>query len=233
MRHYADVCRLEWRDGKLNVTTLPSLPLPVANCCGARVGNELYVAGGIETPESKTTLNRVFKIDLNAKSPHWTELASWPGSSRMLAVAAGFDGAFWLIGGVDLTADKEGTVERRYLQDAYRFDSRHGWKRVTDLPFSVVAGPSPAPVDDNGIYLLGGDDGTQVATSPDKHRGFGKKSLRYDLATNQWIVAGEIVAPRATLPTAFWQNSWVLPSGEVRPGVRSPEVWRWSSGMTE
>ena len=23
----------------------------------------------------------------------------------------------------------------------------------------------------------------------------------------------------------WWQGGWVLPSGEVRPGVRSPEVW--------
>jgi N-acetylneuraminate epimerase len=81
--------------------------------------------------------------------------------------------------------------------------------------------------------LLGGDDGTQVATPPEKHRGFGKTSLRYDVKTNQWTEAGTIPAPRATLPTAFWHNSWVLPSGEVRPGIRSPEVWSWTPGTKE
>ena len=232
-RHYADVFRLEWSNGKLKTTPLPSLPAPIANCCGAMVGDVLYVAGGIEKPDSKATSNRAWQIDLGAKSPKWTEIKTWPGSRRMLAVAAGFKGAFWLIGGVDLTAGSDGTAQRRYLTDAYRYDPLNGWKRIADLPHSVVAAPSPAPFDKKGIYLLGGDDGSQVATPPDKHRGFGKTSLRYDVTADKWTEAGTIAAPRATLPSAFWNNSWVLPGGEVRPGIRSPEVWSWTPGTME
>ena len=232
-RHYADAFRMEWVGGKLKVSTMRPLPIAVANCCGALVGTDLYVAGGVETPESQSTLKRVFRMDLSSEPPRWTEVAAWPGPSRMLAVAAAFDGAFWLVGGVDLTAGKEGTAQRHYLRDAYRFDPGRAWTRVADLPFSVVAGPSPAPVGAKGIYLLGGDDGAQVAAAPNEHRGFGTKSLRYDLSTNRWAEAGVIVAPRAVLPTAFWRDAWVLPNGEVRPGVRSPEVWSWSPGMME
>lgn len=151
----------------------------------------------------------------------------------MLAVACGCDNAFWLIGGVDLANSGDGTVRRRYLMDAYRYEPHDGWARIADLPYSVVAAPSPAPFDDRGLYLLGGDDGLQAATSPDKHRGFRKMSLRYDLASNKWTQAGIIAAPRATLPTAFWNGSWVLIGGEVRPGVRSPEVWNWTPETME
>ncbi len=232
-RHYADVVRLEWSNGKLKTTSLPSLPLPIANCCGAMVGEVLYVAGGIERPDSNETSNRAWQIDFRAKSPQWAELNTWPGSSRMLAVAAGFNGAFWLIGGVDLTVEKDGTAQRRYLTDAYRFDPLNGWKRIADLPQSVVAAPSPAPFDNTSLFLLGGDDGSQIATSPDKHRGFGKTSLRYEVTTDTWTKAGIIAAPRAALPSAFWKNAWALPGGEVRPGIRSPEVWMWTSGTME
>src|SRR4051812_21821743 len=33
-RHYADVFRLEWSRGQLKTTSLPLLPMPIANCCG-------------------------------------------------------------------------------------------------------------------------------------------------------------------------------------------------------
>jgi N-acetylneuraminic acid mutarotase len=197
------------------------------------VGDVLYVAGGIETPDAKETTNRAWKIDLGSKSPRWTEIASWPGSRRMLAVGAAFQGAFWLIGGVDLTAGNDGTAQRHYLTDVYRYDKSNGWKRIADLPHSVVAAPSPAPFDNENIYLVGGDDGSQVATPQDKHRGFGKTPLRYNVATDKWIEAGGIAAPRATLPCVFWNNSWVLPGGEMRPGIRSPEVWSWTAGTME
>src|SRR6476659_2050087 len=54
-RHYADVFRLEWSNGKLMTTSLPPLPRAIANCSGAIVGDVLYVAGGIETPDAKET----------------------------------------------------------------------------------------------------------------------------------------------------------------------------------
>ena len=138
-----------------------------------------------------------------------------------------------MVGGVDLVATKGQKVERRYLSDAYRYDPRNGWKRIADLPRPVVAAPSPAPVDATGFYLLGGDDGSQVGVAPDKHRGFGKQVLRFDKKTAKWVEAGELPAPRVTVPLVTWNKAWVIPSGEVRPGVRSPEVWSFTSDKRE
>lgn len=232
-RHYANVFRLEWTKGKLVTTKLPSLPKSLANACGALVGDSLYVAGGQEKPDSKDTLKSAWRIDLSAKEPRWKEIDACPGSGRMLSVAAGFDGAFWLVGGVDLVTGKGEKVERRYLQDAYRYEPDRGWKRIADLPYPVVAAPSPAPTDRSGFYILGGDDGTQVGVDPEKHRGFGRKVLRYDPKKDKWIEAGELPAPRVTAPCIVWNEAWVVPSGEVRPGVRSPEVWALTPGKQE
>jgi N-acetylneuraminate epimerase len=232
-RHYADVLRLEWRNSSLVTTSLPHLPKPIANCCGALVDHVLYVAGGLATPDSYETSKSFWRIDLGATSPHWTEIETWPGSGRMLAVAASFEDAFWMIGGVDLSAGTDRHAQRQYLTDAYRYDARGGCKRIADLPYSVVAAPSPAPVDKNGIYLLGGDDGVQAATPPEKHRGFRDSALLYNQALKRWTPAGTIAAPRATLPCVFWNNRWVLPGGEVRPGIRSPDVWSWTPGTIE
>jgi N-acetylneuraminic acid mutarotase len=231
-RHYADVFRLDWKAGRVVTTRLPPLPGPVANACGAVVGDTLYVAGGQATPDAKQTLKTVFAIDLAAAEPRWGEITAFPGGGRMLAVAAACDGAFWLVGGADLVV-KGGAVERRYLKDAYRFDPGRGWTRVADLPRPVAAAPSPAPADESGFSVLGGDDGAQVGELPARHRGFGKTILRFDPMAGTWVEAGEIPAARVTVPVVRWGRMWVVPGGEVCPGVRSPDVWGLTPGKKE
>ena len=86
-----------------------------------------------------------------------------PGSGRMLAVAAGFDGAFWLLGGVGLgSSEKMARSSAATSRTPIATTPKTGWKRIADLPHPVAAAPSPAPVDATGFYVLGGDDGSQV-----------------------------------------------------------------------
>jgi N-acetylneuraminic acid mutarotase len=231
-RHYPDAFHLAWKGGKLITTRLPSLPRPAANACGAVVGDVLYVAGGLEKPDAKETLRGVYRLDLTQADAKWQAIEELPGGGRMLAVAAGFEGSFWVIGGVDLVAKGEAT-ERRYLKDAYRYEPDKGWKRLPDLPYATAAAPSPAPSDATGVYVLGGDDGSQVNTLPEKHRGFTKVVLRYDGKAEKWVDAGELTAPRVTVPCVRWGEHWVIPSGEVRPGIRSPEVHSLPRGVKE
>lgn len=234
-RHHADAFRLEWKDGKVMTTDLTALPKPLAYACGARVGSTLYIAGGQEKPDAPSTSRTVYRIDLAASEPRWVEVEVCPGRGRMLAVAAAFDGAFWLVGGVDLVAGKGDTLEREYLTDAYRYDPGKGWKRVADLPHPVAAAPSPAPApaDHSGFYVLGGDDGSRVGVAPDKHPGFARVILRYDARSERWVQAGEVPVPRVTVPCVAWGKTWVVPSGEVRPGVRSPDVIGFTPGKKE
>jgi len=226
--HHANAFRLEWKQGQLYTSRLPSLPQTLANACGALVGDTFYIAGGQTRVESTTTLKAVWKIDLAVDMPEWTEIDPWPGRSRMLSVAAAHGGAFWLVGGTDLVATPEGKIERQYLQDGYRYHPHEGWQRIADLPHPVVAAPSPAPTDASGIYIVGGDDGTQVKVAPLQHSGFRKQIERYELSTKTWGAAGETSAARVTTPCVRWGQAWVIPTGEMRPGVRSPQVWSWT-----
>ena len=227
-RLYAEAFRLEWKDGQLQTSKLPALPHPIANACGALVGDTLYIAGGQTSPEAETTLKTVWQIDLVAAKPRWKEVTGFPGSGRILAVAAGIGDAFYLVGGADLVTQQGGKPTRRYLADAYRFDAQHGWQRLADLPYPIVAAPSPAPADAKGFMILGGDDGSQVGHDPKRHPGFNKQVLRFDLDAQQWQRAGEMPAARVTVPCVLWDGRWVIPSGEARPGIRSAEVWSWT-----
>jgi N-acetylneuraminate epimerase len=223
-RHHADTFALEWKDGKLATTKLPSLPKPIANASGALVGNVLYVIGGQEKPTSEA-LKSAYQIDLSSKEPSWKELVPLP-HGRILSVVANCAGKVFVVGGANVVVDNDGKTSRQYLQDAYQYEGER-WKRLADLPHPVTAAPSPTPGDEKGFSIFGGDDGSQVGVVPDKHQGFSKKRLRYDLATQKWSVAGEVGASRVTAPCVYWEKSWVILSGEMKSGIRSPEVWRF------
>lgn len=224
-KHHADCFLLALENGQLKTLHLPALPLPLANMGGAAIGEVIYICGGSDQPGEQSALNRFFVLDLNAAAPAWKELEPCPGRPRLLPLAAAVDGAFYLGGGADIVA-RDGKMVRVYLLDAWRYQPGQGWRRIVNLPKPSVAAPCPAPALDSTIYVAGGDDGSLVGFQPvTQHPGFPNKLLAYDTRKDQWREAGKLPAPRATLPAVHWQGRWVLPSGEVRPGMRSPEVW--------
>lgn len=225
--HVRDVFLLRWHAGKLTRGPMPALPHPLANACGALVSQTIYVAGGIVSPDATNALKNFWSLDLGKSDAAWRELPPWPGPARMLAMAATVGGDFYLVGGTDLAPDAHDRPVRTYLRDTYRFTPGHGWRRIADLPNPVVAAPTPAPVVDGDTFLIiGGDDGSLADFEPkSKHPGFPKRVLAYDTEKNCWSVIGETPASRATLPAVKWSGFFVFPSGESRPGVRSPEVW--------
>ena len=224
-RHYRDVFCLQFLSGKLSVQPLPSLPVPLANAAGALVDKTIFVAGGAAQPGESAALSECFALDLSQPNPAWITLPPCPGPPRILPVAAAAAGMFYLFGGAALVPTNS-VVARVYLRDAWRYQSGEGWRRLADLPTPCVAGPTPAPCFEGKILLVGGDDGSRVGFQPVAlHPGFSPKVLVYDVADNSWRTNSEMPAPRATVPAVFWHNQFVIPSGEQRPGVRSPEVW--------
>ena len=192
------------------------------------ISNIAAVGGGSEKPGELAALNQCFALDLAQENPVWQTVPACPGKARILPVAAAGKNEFYLFGGAALE-QTNGKVARVYLQDAWRYESGRGWQRLADLPKPCVAGPTPAPEVNESFLLIGGDDGSHVGFQPlEKHPGFATEMLAYNVNTGRWRTNGTVPAPRATLPTVFWHNCFVMPSGEMRPGVRSPEIWTLS-----
>ena len=103
----------------------------------------------------------------------------------------------------------------------------------------------------NEIYLFGGDQGTvfsqvenclaainaetdvvkkQILVQKKNqllltHPGFSKTVLHYNLSTGIFTPAGFIPFSSPVTTTAFWfKKSVMIPSGEIRAGVRSPQI---------
>ena len=228
-RHYFEAFKLVWTDDGMKATPVPWLPQRVANGCGAIVGDTVYVVGGQDKPDAAPALASVYSIDLSEQFPRWKECPPLPGDGRILAAAAAVGDAIYVAGGASLAAGPDGIPKRTYRKEVYRLRPGRDWERAADLPHPVVAAPSPAPADATSFYVLGGDDGSAVGFAPpEKHPGFTRAVLRYDVAGNRWEAAGEWPTPRVVNAAVRWHDRWVIPSGEARPGVRSPDVWTFT-----
>jgi SSS family transporter len=241
-QHFREVHWLHSDQGQLQFESLPALPEPCAFSCGAILDGVLYVAGGLAAPKAVRPLHNFWALQLNNLDAGWQEQEPWPGPPRMLAVAAVQSEALFLISGVDLV-QVEGEVRRVYLRDAYQFSPAEGWRRIADVPQPTAAAPTPAPaLGQSHLAILGGDDGSlasETALLKDAHPGFRREILAYHTITDRWRTIGTLPVdpgpdpanqPEAgiwapvTTPTVFWQNAWHLPSGEARPGVRTPQL---------
>ncbi len=241
--HYREVFTIQWVEAYIKHAVLPALPETCAYMGAAIVGDPLYVAGGRETPNSPTAMKSFWALDLavvrdrSRMDAAWKPLPSWPGPARMLAVAGAQGGSFFLISGVELIRDDADDVKRIYLTDGYRYtpgasgDSEAAsgnWTRIADTPAPVAAAPSPAPAfGTSQLLVFGGDDGRlaeQNEQLADEHPGFRRDTLAYHTITDTWAKLGELPAAHVTATVVEWNESLIIPSGEVAPGIRSPAV---------
>ncbi|GBF79302.1 hypothetical protein AsFPU1_0695 [Aphanothece sacrum FPU1] len=224
--HFKEVFLINWRDNALNLKNLPPLPQPCAFAAGARLGDMIYLAGGITRPGATEALQTFWALDLNHFNKGWQELPPWPGPGRILPVAGVQDGAFYLFSGARLYPGPDGKAKREYLRDAYRYRPGTGWQQLADLPRSAVAAPTPSlPLGRSHLLVLGGDDGSKVDFQPpDKHPGFSREILDYDTQTNTWKIYGTTPAPYVTTTIVPWLGGFVVPGGEVRPAYRTNDI---------
>ena len=228
-QHFRDVVALEWRDGRVQRRALAPLPVPLSDACGAAIGDTIYIAGGAESPAATTASKRFLALDLSKPDATWQELPPWPGPERILPVAGAQGGAFYLFGGAQLVAGADGKPTRNVLIDAYRYTpGDRAWRRVADPPRPVTAAPSPAPaIGQSHLFILGGDDRRSFDVAPKDHARFAGDVLAYHTITDTWTTVADAMphVPQAVTTTVPCPaGGFVVPSGEVRPGVRTPAV---------
>lgn len=225
-QHYADCFLVTLENNQLKFIPYPSLPKPCANMCGMKIGDMVYLAGGTNAPDSAKALHNFWCLNLNDLKAGWKVLEPWPGSGRMLSVCASDGENFYLFSGAALSLNTMGKVDRTYLSDAFVFNTKDGWKKLPAMPRPCVAAPSPAIFNHGSIFLLSGDDGKLVNFEPKQsHPGFPKSAMVFNPNSNLWRKELPFHLSRATVPLVNWNGMVILVCGEVRPGIRTPEIW--------
>ena len=227
-RHHTEVFLLRWRAGRVLIEThFPPLPHPLANACGACCAGWLYIVGGEAAPGATSALAEAWRLNLAAPNAAWQRLPDCPGPGRSLALAASDTNNVYVLGGVALSAGADGKPARRYLADIWALSCRDlTWTRHGALPEPLAAAPGPAPLVGGGwLALLGGDDGSRYGFQPvAQHPGFPRRIILWHPGQKSFRSGGSLAAPRVTTPAVMWGDEIVIPSGEARPGVRSPVV---------
>lgn len=218
--------------GQLQFRNLPDLPTTLAYMSAALVGRHVHVCGGIEAPAARSASRAHWSLDLDHTGAGWLPQPELPAAGRILAMAAALDESFFLIGGCALVSDTAGNPCRNLLNDGWKFSGGH-WSRLANLPYPLAATGSPAPVAGHSIFLLSGDDGTQMGlASPELHTGFSKRVLRYNSRTDTWSTIGELdVPPPVTLPVVPWKDRFIFFNGEIKPGLRTPKVFAFTPSL--
>ncbi len=219
----ADCYLLSYEYGEVGCKVLAPLPTPLTGHAAVVMGGKVYVTGGSVAVGEQDAESRMWVYDPAADS--WTEGEPLPGRGRFLHQMAVIGHTLYVLGGIGLTEGEDGRMVREMLTEAWSYSESTGWRRLAYLPHFCGAAPTPAPVIDGRIYLLGGDDATVKGYTPANHPGFHNQSLCYIPATNTWEDAGTVAAARAVLPCAVWNGLAVIVNGEQRPGKRSNQVW--------
>ena len=230
---FAEVFLLAW-DAELGIIRTreyPSLPRPCAHGAAALLGDVIYLAGGQSGLSLDTAMTNFWALDLSKREDpeqfRWRELASWPSPSRALNLTVrqhnGYYDAIYVISG---RREESGQVE--FLTDVWEFTpATDQWRRRRDAPRCVMAGAGIG-VGQSHIFVLGGADGSlffKANELKDDHPGFPKEALAYHTITDTWVSAGPIPGSHVTTIAVEWGGAIIVPSGEVRPRVRSPKVW--------
>ena len=240
---------LEWDDKakEIRFKELPSLPEPVSNAAITLTGNTVYLAGG---ENSRQTTAQFLSLNLSNIKAGWIKLADIPHpvSHTVLTAVTGTTGnRIYLSGG----RKKNNNGISDLFSEVFAYDiAANTWDQKKSLPYPLSAGTGLFH-DSNSILLFGGDKGAvfhqaetliaAINTEKDtmkkngmirekinlqsSHPGFSREVLRYDLNNDTWVAAGTIPYETPVTTTAVETNKGIIiPSGEIRAGVRSPKI---------
>lgn len=233
--------------GELSFTELPPIPIPLTNLSAASIDNIIYAGGG-NTKEGSS--NKFFSLDLAAPEANWQPLPDIPvevAYAVMVAQSNGDHKCIYLIGGRRKNSNGLSDI----FNSVYQFDVKSNqWKAKQSLPYSVSAGTGITSTDDD-IFLFGGDTGetfskeeklsARIRMEKDEpmdsqlvkekialleaHPGFTRDVLVYNTLTDTWKKADPLPYASPVTTTAIkWEDDIIIPSGEIKAGVRTPKI---------
>ena len=243
---FDDVFLLSWnsKSGSLTITDYPSLPKSCAFSAATIIGDTIYLAGGQSGQSLETAMTNFWALDLSKKSNSdefiWKELPAWPGPTRALNLTVsqhnGYNDCVYVISGRRQEGDGDDPTSFSFLKDVWEYNpAAKSWRQRADAPRCLMAGTGIG-FGQSHIFVLGGATeklffkGNELK---DDHPGFIKQSLAYHTITDTWTEAGATPANHVTTIAVQWGGDIIVPTGEIRPRVRSPQVFRVTPVQTE
>ena len=253
----AEVSLFSFQDGTVERTTLPELPVATSSAGAALIDSTVFVAGGL-TSEGATSA--FYSLDLNEPQKGWRILPELPVSLSHAVVVNQSDSTetcVYVIGGRNKTSEVSTFLSSEWKYQP----SKQKWTNEGDIisegqSLGLSAGTGVA-VGKEHILLFGGDPGIyfnrteRINAALEKvlgeekqklwnekdsmlsnHPGFSKDILAFNTRTKAWTKLDQNSGDSPVTTTAFdWNGTIVIPSGEIRPGIRTPKVLGFDIGI--
>jgi cyclically-permuted mutarotase family protein len=240
---------LQWDESaaSLIIKNLPDFPLAVTNASATVNGDMVYVAGG-ET--ATVASDQFYRLDLANTAEGWVRMPVLPKPASHAVLAAQSNGdhtCIYMVGG----RKKNPGRTSDFYSSVYEFDLKENrWKEKGSLPYDLCAG-TVITVGLHHLLLFGGDRGEtfhqtevlmaaiqsekdemrkqqlvqQKTVLQSSHPGFSREVLSFNTLTNSWEKAGCIPFETPVTTQAIkWGDDVIIPSGEIRAGVRTPNI---------
>lgn len=244
----SSVLLLNYNGKDVTVETYPELPFAVKNATAAIVNNRVYLLGGQK--EDGESTNQFLMLDLNSLDKGWQSMPNFPVAVSAATMSAQQDGeeiSLFVFGGRAIGDDNL----TNFYSSVYNYrTSKNEWTTRSDIRLDEttlieLSMAVSAPIGATHIALVGGDNGqifNQVERAINQnnvaardslwinHTGFNDKILLYNTVTDTWF---ELDNPRKT-PVAVSSivsdgKQIYIAGGEIRPGVRTPEIMKMTA----
>ena len=241
---------MEYSGGEIHFLPLAPIPEALSSAAIATIGKTIYVAGGLG---HQGAVNSFYAYNLT--QDQWQRMPSLPTPLSHALLVAQNDGeetALFLLGGRCKTGELTTFYNQiwKYRPSESKWvaagnisveGNKMGWAAGTALPYG-----------NQTILLFGGDDGILYnktenllnlisgAGSKEKqdeltkqknlhlstHPGFNRSIMEYNTRTGKLTLIGLYPTDaQVTTRAILWNGKVIIPSGEIRPGIRTPQVW--------
>lgn len=230
---------------QLEVQELPRLPIPLTNASIIYIDQALYLIGG---ENSKVVSDKIYKLDLTQPEQSWISWLDLPYALTHSVAVAGPDAKITIIGGRKRNENAKSTMYDRVLSINITDKSV---KDLPKLPYALAAGTGVC-TDNSDYIMIGGDDAStfhlaeqiiaDISAETDSvkrealiiekntlqktHPGFSKNVWKLNSESGEeWELISELTLQSPVTTTALLRgNHIIIPSGEIRAGVRTANI---------
>ncbi len=224
----------------VTITTVGSLPQPSAFLGAAKIKDSVFVLPGKKSKDDSDLVDALWIATVkDGGALEWNVQPGLPSGPRQKAVVAaqstGKQPAFYVFSGEIPRRDAAGALQLDYVETSYRYTPGQdggSWHEVASTPEPIAAG---CAIDSGQAHVLcfSGSTGRHIAKPVQDRPEFPARVYAYHTVTNTWVDAGSLPQAVVTTGVTRWQDKIVLPTGEIRPGVRTNRVQQLVLGRNE
>lgn len=246
---------LNWNkdENAVVVKSLPSLPLALTNVAVTNMDDVVYAVGGDEQKNSSGAFFRLDLKDKNLHWERLLDFPIPLANATAVAQNSKSGRKIFVIGGRSKTSS--GISDLHHTTFAFDLENQKWEKCADISDGKIITNLSSASgmaLGDHEILITGFDNGktfhqietwisqiVQAKTTEEKqklieqknnlsihHKGFDKSLLLYNTNGDAWTKIGELPFPaHVTTTDVKWGDKIIISNGEIKPGVRTPDVW--------